>query len=1198
MAAGPWDQFAPAKGPSSEGPWNQFAPAAAPGPWDQFASAPAPTAPAAAGPWDQFASSAAPATSAGPSAKPSEAELKEQHRITPDEVASVATRHGANPDTVRNWTPFITGAFTEAPPEPGLMGQIAPGMARTKEALETGAHSLSSSLGLGAPAWLAKQTLDPKDRAALDELKALADERSSTTYKVGQGVLGLTSGIGVFQALGAASAAVRGGAAAVEAAPTLVKSVLVGAAIAPAQSFFEAPDGATTAGSLATSAVFGGLGGAILHGLGAAAVAGMQKLGSAAVSTEAEVSTKAAASLEQIGQKFNATAKDPAYQAEVASRFKAVREVIQPTSGPAPAATPAAPGPGPSAPAWWKEEPSAQAALPAPPPEQVQKLISGDAARETVQLSKWIHAPDKVPIPVGKPSEEALQTAVSHLRGLNLSAEQLEGAHARMSMVQDLTGEASDYVTQGNGVFTTPISKWGRKLLRGRAMYGIIDDRNAGITQLEPLSDELAVRSTAGQAALTQSALGAASAMRKQQQAGLTSLTGDQLQVIEHQADLSKISFLSDTQRDLLAGMKARYEAERQAANLRYDPSGKTERITEVAGSSNYIPRAPLGNVEAALAVRRNVADVANEAGVRLLSEPGGLTEQHLANLDSAESPAWEDLKAQLKWMHKGVDWNTPAELEGQLRAAVDPVNGDLLATGRTARSAPSASLMRISPDDPTIPNSLRETDLNRLEIGWMKQVYQHSYTHETVSALQAEVAKLSAVGDSAGAEYVARNLQDMAGSNPWRLTKALSAQKARASANMQELAFKADQAGQGELASSYRYLASSSDLPTVLASSMYSNLVGLHPSTIFKSVMAPWTVTMPEMMSGGGAWGMSRMLAAGAHTLQRLATSNPATLLAELHGEGWLPGRMSAELRDAHADGLIQGGLSRRLQKGVDALSQAALMPLSLAEGAGRLIAKQAGVLIAAELKTGQEGGATRFLDNMGLGAAQGIRDLMHEARGSKDWKPVEEALSRYVVGKTLQYYTPTQMSELGRDMGRVVSAFGTWPTSVAGDVARDYIRRGAMGGSATTFRKYIAPLGLLYAIQHVASAGGWDPTSSPRMKTLTGATGLTGASPFPEAGRALKPQASPEVESAVEGIGALTSLDPARMWTQLNKAGSTFVPGAFLVPLLDTTLPALIGNKAPPERGRTLTGRAMNLLKPGSGTSLDEAIRAKYGK
>jgi hypothetical protein len=156
---------------------------------------------------------------------------------------------------------------------------------------------------------------------------------------------------------------------------------------------------------------------------------------------------------------------------------------------------------------------------------------------------------------------------------------------------------------------------------------------------------------------------------------------------------------------------------------------------------------------------------------------------------------------------------------------------------------------------------------------------------------------------------------------------------------------------------------------------------------------------------------------------------------------------------------------------------------------------------------------------------------------------------------------------SQLGSYLGRIGTAFSTWPTTITADVVADFANKNQMGGRYLLVKKYMAPLATLLALDHAAKGLGVGPDESPRTKALVGKQGLAGGAPIRSmtdiATRGIL--SSPYVEEAFKGFAAAASGDADGWWKATKGMGSLVVPGAGYLHAVQVTAPRLFLNEEP---------------------------------
>jgi hypothetical protein len=195
-----------------------------------------------------------------------------------------------------------------------------------------------------------------------------------------------------------------------------------------------------------------------------------------------------------------------------------------------------------------------------------------------------------------------------------------------------------------------------------------------------------------------------------------------------------------------------------------------------------------------------------------------------------------------------------------------------------------------------------------------------------------------------------------------------------------------------------------------------------------------------------------------------------------------------------------------------------------------------------------GEKAAALRFVDSMGSSFQRAIKTAV----GNGDTGEATRVMSNYLIGKTMFNFDRASMSEYGRFMGPLFSAFTKWPTSIAGDMLHIYSRNGLAGGTAEVGRKYMAPLALLYA----ANAAIKDDTKdNPMYDWAFGKQGLTHLAPAGAAAGLLTGQmaAPPSVAIPRDVIMGIGTADPYKLYRALNDAFNAFTP---VVPSIARTL------------------------------------------
>ena len=205
----------------------------------------------------------------------------------------------------------------------------------------------------------------------------------------------------------------------------------------------------------------------------------------------------------------------------------------------------------------------------------------------------------------------------------------------------------------------------------------------------------------------------------------------------------------------------------------------------------------------------------------------------------------------------------------------------------------------------------------------------------------------------------------------------------------------------------------------------------------------------------------------------------------------------------------------------------------------------------------------AEAFLNGVGRGYQYEFRKLVQAG----DLPGLQKKMSDYLVAKTMFHYSPLMTSQLGSYLGKLGTAFSTWPTTITADVVGDFAAKGGVGGGYLVFKKYLAPLGALITLDQWAKAHHSSPDESPRARALLGKGGFAGTAPL----KAMTdiatrgPISSPYLDNSFKAFAAAASGDSTAWWRSMKAMGSTFIPGMSYVNAVRVTYPRLIKNKEP---------------------------------
>lgn len=1140
------------------------------------------------------APSAAPTTPAAPADTKTEY-LKQTNQVNPEEVEGIAKKYGVDADKMKSLMPYL-GATVNEPDRPIVGPQEA----------KAAAGIVSRGL-FNIPMGLYRFSQEEPTRRAMDEMRELALSRQTGVVKAAQltgelGVGGVAFGAahniaGAINPLGAATA--ETGLAQATKAARITRGIAEGAAFGTVGGLFNAKEGEVGA-STAEGAVAGAALGAALpvaaDGLKAAlsasgkAVKGIVRIMGPAADAEATHVTR------QVEAEMGARAETIQRSEDLAVRVakedenpvtaglldkKAVQQTVD-TLNKDDTRLAAAWEANPDlamqqeARGWTDEQYIDQLAR--------RSLRSQDTS-DVVQFANYIKTKGAPPVPRTASELEKMQSvdSVSDARAVlkDFQAKVSEPFYRREFQAFKASTIAAelnaDFVDAGGGYVSNPVSRLGRMFLDG-AGYGAQVDNRSGST-LEMVLHKLGVAKN-GQLKDIGNTLHAGADVRAAvNSTGIRNMPIAQLEQIESTGSLAS---LNPEQQAAFKDWSEFQTAQMQHANELGVP------ITQIdpTKAAVYIPKMQVDEASTIIRLQKRMDAV--EKVVPGISFDRGITPDQFVVLEAKAPDAYQDLKKGLEWV-SGQAIETANDLTRMAKQSVNLQGLMDLASSRTARSMAGALQQRA---EEGLPSFLRETDLNKLQVRWANSTFKDAYLRDGIQQLIKNRNMLMAVGDSAGAEYVSNMLADIQGTRKspaaW-VTKQLNKKVAEFSA----MADKAEEGGNKVAASVLRTLADNPDLPGVISSSMYTNLIGLNPHTFVLNVTQPLLMTLPELSTGGAGWAAGKVMKGYFRLLDNMVTGGPDGLNVVAR-EGYMaPTFRAAEMIDSFHSGLERGWLGTASRSALETASHVGMSLLKMSETVNRAVTYNMAEGIATDLIQ-KSSSAERWLAHVGRGSAYEMQKMVNTG----DAKALEKLVADYLVGKTMFHYNRVAMNELGRYLGPIFSSFTKWPTSVAAIMASDIARKGMAGGTVDAARKLIGPLFGLMALDHyVLRSHGITPEDSPRARVLLGKEGLASLSPIGSLKDTAKNFMQPPVVSAAfKGFASLLTGDPANWWKWTNATAETFIPGAGFVRILDTTLPGLAG-KERPEKGTTLTGRALNLVKHGLGTRLDDTIQEKVG-
>jgi len=1190
----------------------QPAPAAAANPHADLAEPNAPTSP--------YADLSKPAAAAAPAQRtltPFEKDLGEQDVLLPEEVEEAAQHHGANSTLTHLLSPFITATRTsDQSAGPGGAAAVGSDMA---SGFASNAGRFSEGLLAGVPQGIVNRVLDhwtPETRAALDDLKMTADDRRSagrehikTAQELAAGLLLPISKVGV------AGQAAMGGA--------------IGAS--QAWSSAKAEDSAgTTAIRMLEYAGFGAAGAVILHqaaktpALSAALVGGAAAggyavskkgeggsgtlLGAAAGSVVAAITatvlTRNTGAAAELGAKMvsSSTRELPQIQEWVMKHLtseeaqSAVKEgqtrikAILGRSAPVEAAPSAAVTAEVTKAAQTGELAAELPSLAEKPQDAAKAVAKAASADDTVEFASYLKDPAGFSQMTKEPKALSIEEAHEFLQGQKMPESEILRQYSLFKDVKAVQSAAVDYLRRNNLINVSEGFMLPQAMARTSGMFGIFSDRNPG-SLIQTAHREISMGSTRARTQVANAISTIRDHMIDTQKAGLSSMSVDTLQNLEK----GGTGGLDSKSMQLVKQWDVLFDTAREKANAQFG-----EELIPKAGSQVYFPRMAVDSVSIAARVRSTLASLEQATGLQIKGQR--VTPElweHLEGLEGEEAAHWNRLKGGLSWLSKAEEGVTDPDTFQRLLVQGQEIGGvQSLLSQNTVKGPAGVMLSRSMEHEASVPDFLRETDPNRMYPSWMRQIQQQIHLAPAIANMNAEVAKLRAVGDIAAATYAETFLKRVVngqgrGPSSW-IPKAM----AKATGALMTASENAKAAGNLEKAGTLQSVAQNLDLIQVATGALYSNLLGWRPSSIYKAAGASVTSTLPHLSQGGTDWAIAVQADALQKSLSTISggwkdiTGKTSDLMQIMHDRGYLGRHFTSEATDSYMSNVVRGSANRAARSFIEKYSNMMMAPLQWAEASSRLIAMHAGETVAREAFNGGAN-AARLAEAVG----GDMKLQIARARATGDLPGLIKWMQDYTVHKTLHMYAPEEMSQAGHYMGKVVTAFSTWSTATATDVVRDYLRQGAVGGTASTVRKVLAPIAALMVLDRALQGNMQSDQAKQTLKTVTGAGGFAGAAPGADILKIGSPEENPYYAMFKNLLKA--GADKTKWVKSLDQDAGNLVPGMGMVRFLDETLPGLAGRK-PDHAGQTYPERAVKELKQGAGLAksvYDAATQARQG-
>lgn len=604
-----------------------------------------------------------------------------------------------------------------------------------------------------------------------------------------------------------------------------------------------------------------------------------------------------------------------------------------------------------------------------------------------------------------------------------------------------------------------------------------------------------------------------------------------------------------------------------------FEDSGfKIEKLSGEGGepSLNYIPHQMLNPVDRTLAFRAQANKVFDSLQIDV-TRP--LTRDQFKQV--ADSDVGKDLISGIAAVtgNKVIEEKQFGKL---LQQAISPTESAARETTIAARA-----LQR----EGTLPMFLRETDPVKLMTSWVDGTARHFFSRDAISKLSATRDQAVLLGDKAAGEYLSNMIGDLVGSRvEGRLSTAI-----KDVVSSQQLAWKTRAAAAPDGSFRQKLYQAVGDSPNILGAAqawLYPTYLGLSPRATLMHMLHIPTIAIPELGNVYGslvsaraagslvndmqlvARGAKDMLVTNAAVAKKYGVQIGETVkiksIADVLRNDGLISQDMANLKPALSameQGLKSTALYGMSKTASEQLAQKSMMIFQASEMGNRLWITKMADKVSEDL-INNRAGAINFLKGVGTGPQ---REML-AAKAAGDAEGLQKQLRQYLIAKTAFNYDKATMSGFGRAAGPFLSIFTKIPSSIAGDVLEKFETRGAWGGGAEVFRKYVAPYVALWGIGETLLP---SPKDDPVARMFLGKNGLGAQAPIGAAadffqGNLISPPLIESTKTVFKAAADTDWTDPDSIAAGGLRAGHAvlpFTPAGLVARMIERDLPAYNG-------------------------------------
>lgn len=554
-----------------------------------------------------------------------------------------------------------------------------------------------------------------------------------------------------------------------------------------------------------------------------------------------------------------------------------------------------------------------------------------------------------------------------------------------------------------------------------------------------------------------------------------------------------------------------------------------------IPARTNYVPKMLRPIEDMIPAVESKIREATQALGVKDLAAVSG----DIAKL-AKQNPIVKDLyRTALLLDNRPI--HTGAELSSRLKEMMYSRQGNI---------AMETKARAVLERNNSIPEFLLEKNLYRLARKYSDNTFKHLYLRNNIDKLRYQAKMLDKAGADVESQYVRNLVQDLLGVRAGTFAEATMQSRISINKEIDKLLGKTKSpTAKGALIA----VKAVPDMLEEMTRQIYPNVLGygaIRP--VMQNMTQLLTKTAPEL---GGTYGYSTVLRAAASMAKGGMRRELARLTEKAQTLGNMPAEFTRKGEQAIAEGIQRSSLYKIPADVLAGMGKMGIKLFTLGEELNRSMAIKVAEVMAQDLAKGSSS-ASKALSRM-------PRTVQREI--SRNPAQAELILSKYLNDATMYNYNRVSMSEYGRTMGPLFSAFSKWPTATVGEIVNEIQSKGTLKGMGRNWEKFVTPLLLLQLFDSLAlneeniatQVAGIDREGmSDVQKKLVGSYGLSQSAPIGAAGAILKGEifTPPAIDAFLQTTitPILEGKDIGDIEDKLGKGASSaimnFTPGAGL--------------------------------------------------